>query len=262
MFRLSREVRFALPPDPPVGWRAAGHNSFAGKPPAAGFAAGLTLTAVIEGEPTDRTGYLRNIKDVDVALRDRALPAVAAAVREGRFGDGSLLVRELFEMLRDAFPGNPLARLTLGLGPLTRLAVNASEPHMVRLTQTFEFAAGHRLHNPALSDEENRRLFGKCNNPHGHGHNYIVEVTLAAEPDPQTGFVMNLDELERIVDEAVIEPFDHRNLNVEIEEFADGLIASVENIAMVVYRRLKPALPALAAVKVWETPKTWCEYGE
>jgi 6-pyruvoyltetrahydropterin/6-carboxytetrahydropterin synthase len=131
---------------------------------------------------------------------------------------------------------------------------------MTRLSQKFEFAASHRLHNPALSEQANRQTFGQCNNPHGHGHNYQLQVTLAGEPS-DSGLLVDVPAFEQIVKDAVIERFDHKNLNVEVPEFAD-LIPSVENIARVIYRLLKPRLTNLAAVTVWETPKTWCEYSE
>lgn len=135
---------------------------------------------------------------------------------------------------------------------------------MVRLSQMFEFAATHRLHSPALSEAENRAVYGKCNNPHGHGHNYQVQVTLAGMPD-HTGVLINVPQFERIVAETIIDRFDHKNLNVELPEFADQ-IPSVENIAQVIFRLLKPKLTfphaKLAAITVWETPKTWCEYSE
>jgi 6-pyruvoyltetrahydropterin/6-carboxytetrahydropterin synthase len=135
---------------------------------------------------------------------------------------------------------------------------------MIRLSQKFEFSASHRLHNPALSEAENQKLFGKCNNPHGHGHNYIVQVTLAAQPD-ENGLVMSIPRFEQIVASTVIEPLDHKNLNVEIPQFSD-LIPTVENIALVIFRMLKPQFAStearLAGVTVWETPKTWCEYME
>lgn len=135
---------------------------------------------------------------------------------------------------------------------------------MVRLSQKFEFSATHRLHNPALTDEANRDTFGKCNNPHGHGHNYEVEVTLTGEPDAR-GVLMDVPTFERVVASAVIDRFDHRNLNVEVPEFAE-VIPSVENIAQVAYRLLKPRFvdgrAKLASVTVWETPKTSCEYSE
>lgn len=135
---------------------------------------------------------------------------------------------------------------------------------MVRLSQKFEFSASHRLHNPSLSDQANRDTFGKCNNPHGHGHNYEVQVTLAGEPDAG-GVLVDVPVFERIVAEAAIDRFDHKNLNVELPEFED-VIPSVENIARAIYRLLKPRFSdsrgKLASVTVWETPKTSCEYSE
>ena len=135
---------------------------------------------------------------------------------------------------------------------------------MTRLSQKFEFAASHRLHNPALSDEQNRQTFGKCNNPHGHGHNYELQVTLAGAPNP-SGLLFDIPTFEETVARTIIDRFDHKNLNIEVTEFA-ALIPSVENIARVIYRLLKPKLQSdttrLAGVTVWETPKTWCEYSE
>lgn len=136
---------------------------------------------------------------------------------------------------------------------------------MTRLSQRFEFSASHRLHNPSLSDDANRQAYGKCNNPHGHGHNYELQVTLAGTPDPATGLLADIPAFERTVADTVIAKFDHKNLNAELPEFHD-LIPSVENIAMVIYRLLKPRLSSdrtrLASVTVWETPKTFCEYAE
>ena len=135
---------------------------------------------------------------------------------------------------------------------------------MVRLSQKFEFSATHRLHNPAFSDDDNRRTYGKCNNPHGHGHNYEVQVTLRGTPG-RTGLLVDVPAFERIVAAAVIDRFDHKNLNVEVPEFRE-VIPSVENIAMTIYHLLKRPFAdtgtSLASVTVWETPKTWCEYAE
>ena len=108
---------------------------------------------------------------------------------------------------------------------------------MVRLSQKFEFSASHRLFNSALSDDENRKTYGKCSNPHGHGHNYELQVTLVGEPDA-SGVVVKVPVFEQVVSEAIIQRFDHKNLNVEVAEFRE-LIPSVENIARVIYRRLK-----------------------
>lgn len=133
---------------------------------------------------------------------------------------------------------------------------------MVRFSQKFEFSAAHRLHNPALGPAENAALFGKCNNPHGHGHNYELEVTLRGPPDAG-GQLMPVHILEEIVMSSVIQKFDHKFLNVEVPEFAQ-LNPTVENIAKTIYDLLRPRLrqaqAELASVTVWETPKTWCEY--
>src|SRR5438034_1040725 len=105
-------------------------------------------------------------------------------------------------------------QVRLSLSPFFSIACRASEHPMVRLSQKFEFSASHRLHSDSLSDEENRKCFGKCNNPHGHGHNYELQVTLAGEPD-EKGLLIDVPAFERIVAETVIDRFDHKNLNVE-----------------------------------------------
>ena len=132
---------------------------------------------------------------------------------------------------------------------------------MMRLTQSFEFSAAHRLFSAELSDAENRRLFGKCSNPNGHGHNYVVEVTVCGTNSADKGTVTDVGHIDRVVLERVIEPFDHKNLNLECPEFAQ-LNPSVENIARVIWDRLKGAFAGcrLASVRVWETPKTCAEY--
>src|SRR5690606_17279306 len=128
-----------------------------------------------------------------------------------------------------------LAEARLALTPYLSVAARRQELPMTRLSQRFEFSASHRLHNPALSDEENRRTFGKCNNPHGHGHNYEVQVTIKGDPDEATGLLVDVAAFERLVAETVIDRFDHRHLNTEVPEFRTT-IPSVENIARVIYR--------------------------
>ena len=132
---------------------------------------------------------------------------------------------------------------------------------MVRLSERFEFSAAHRLHSPQLSAQANREVFGKCNNPNGHGHNYELEVVIVGEPDSRTGLIMPVGELQRMVNQRVITLFDHKHLNVDCEEFRN-LNPTVENIAQVIFDKLADGLSGavrLAAVKVWETPKTWSE---
>jgi 6-pyruvoyltetrahydropterin/6-carboxytetrahydropterin synthase len=135
---------------------------------------------------------------------------------------------------------------------------------MIYLTRKCEFSASHYYHNPALSEDENRRLFGKCNNPNGHGHNYTVEVTVKGEIDPHSGFVIDLKDLKDILSRRVLEVFDHRFLNKEVEEFADQ-IPTTENIAIAIWNRLAPGLGGahLHRVRVYETPDLFADfYGE
>ena len=110
---------------------------------------------------------------------------------------------------------------------------------MVLLTRKIEFSASHFYNNPSLSPEENCRIFGKCNNPHGHGYNYTLEVTVAGEPEPVTGMVLDLKELKNILEREVMQRMDHRHLNYEVPELA-GQIHTCENIALVIWQLLEP----------------------
>ena len=131
---------------------------------------------------------------------------------------------------------------------------------MVHLTRKIEFCASHLYHNPNLSAEENRRIFGKCNNPHGHGHNYTLEVTVAGEPDPVTGMVLDLKELKQILEREVIERLDHRHLNYEVPEL-QGQIPTCENLARVIWQLLEPRIRQgkLYRVRLHESPDLFAD---
>ena len=263
MFRLTREVRFAVNNGPDEQLLGRPANSYAGFPSLTGFGHYLALSVTLRGELRAESSYLRNIKDVDDAVRRAAIPVVAQGVREGR--SPVRVLHGVADAVRGAWPGTELDQLTLSLSPFLSLSLRTEESPMMRLSQKFEFSASHRLFDRELSDEENRQLFGKCSNLNGHGHNYELQVTLAGEPGGVEGALAKLPEFERIVASTVIDRFDHKNLNVDVPEFSD-MIPSVENIARVIYKLLRPrfadAGAALAAVTVWETPKTWCEYSE
>ncbi len=115
---------------------------------------------------------------------------------------------------------------------------------MFRVTRRYQFAASHRLHAHGLSDEENRRLYGKCNNPFGHGHNYVVEVSARGPADPGTGSAVDPRRLDELVAREVLAPFDHRNLNCDVEAFRH-LTPTSENLALEICRRLKHSWPAM-----------------
>ena len=131
---------------------------------------------------------------------------------------------------------------------------------IVTVTRRVHFNAAHRLHNPALSDAENRVVFGPCNNPNYHGHNYELEISVEGEVDPRTGYVADLGVVKRIAEETVLAAFDHKNLNLDVPEFRD-LNPTAENIAVVIWRKLEGKLPGrLARVVLWETPRNCVEY--
>jgi 6-pyruvoyltetrahydropterin/6-carboxytetrahydropterin synthase len=135
---------------------------------------------------------------------------------------------------------------------------------MVYLTRKAEFSASHYYHNPEFTAEENRRLFGKCNNPNGHGHNYTLEVTVKGEVDPRSGFVVDLKQLKEIMHREVLDAMDHRFLNKEVPEFLHR-IPTTENIAIAVWQRLSNKLERakLHRVRVYETPDLFVDfYGE
>jgi 6-pyruvoyltetrahydropterin/6-carboxytetrahydropterin synthase len=131
----------------------------------------------------------------------------------------------------------------------------------VTVTRRLTFNAAHRVHNPALSDSENDALFGKCNNPNWHGHNYVLEVSVTGPIDDRTGYVIDLGALKRLVQDTVVDRVDHRNLNIEVE-FMRDVIPTTENIVVAFWRVLEPRLrPArLTRLKLWETENNYVEY--
>lgn len=132
---------------------------------------------------------------------------------------------------------------------------------MIYLTRRAEFSASHYYHNPELTPEENRRLFGKCSNPNGHGHNYTLEVTVAGEVDPTTGMVMDLKDLKKLLEAEVLQVMDHRFLNREVPAFAHK-IPTPENIAVEIWKMLSPKLAVgkLHRIRLYETPDLYVDY--
>jgi 6-pyruvoyltetrahydropterin/6-carboxytetrahydropterin synthase len=137
---------------------------------------------------------------------------------------------------------------------------------LVLVTRKTHFNAAHRLHNPSKSDEWNKRTFGKCNHPNWHGHNYVMEVTVAGEPNPETGFIIDLSDLKQIIEEKIVEPCDHKNLNLDVP-FLEGILPSSENLAKAFYNELKEEVEeasseggVLYSVKLYETERNIAEY--
>lgn len=236
-------------------------NGYAGWPTMRGIGVYCELDIVVAGEPDGVTGYLMDIKAIDEAVRASALPVVRRAVHEQQEPAG--VIAEVARELRAGI-GAGFKSVVWRLTPCYALEVSMADTRVALLRQRFDFAASHRLHVPALSDEENRRLFGKCNYPSGHGHNYQFEASVRV-PTGGQGFA--LPELEEVADRVILSRFDHRHLNEDAAEFDQrrgGVNPSVENIARVFFDLLAPAIKAkgaeLASVTVWETDRTCATY--
>jgi 6-pyruvoyltetrahydropterin/6-carboxytetrahydropterin synthase len=213
------------------------------------------------GTPDPTLGYLVDIKEVDRAVHAVIVPILIREFHERHGADGPTCMREFTQALTNHL-GSIFTRLVWKPTPYHAIEMNVEcqSPGAVVIKERFEFAASHRLNVPSLSAEENRRVFGKCNHASGHGHNYIVEPSVAVRPD-STGF--SFQALEQIVKVTILDRFDHTYLNVDTPEFRDGegVNPTVENIARVFHRLLAPAIGAtgsatLASVTVWESERT------
>lgn len=138
---------------------------------------------------------------------------------------------------------------------------------MIYVTRKEHFTAAHRLHNPEKSDQWNEATFGPCNHPNWHGHNYVIEVTVAGETDPDTGYVIDLRKLKKVIHDRVVDKCDHKNLNLDVD-FLQGLIPSSENLAKAFYYELKDEIAAICkngflhSVRLLETERNIAEYRE
>lgn len=134
---------------------------------------------------------------------------------------------------------------------------------MIFINRKFHFSASHRVFNPSLSDEENYKIYGKCSNPNGHGHNYIMDITVAGEIDPAIGFVMDLTELKHLVEKEIIVKVDHKNLNIDVD-FMKGVLPSAENIAVKFWEQVESKISnskrKLFSIKIQETVNNSVEY--
>ena len=167
---------------------------------------------------------------------------------------------EIWGRLAPSLPGGLLHRVRL-YSATTQFADYYGEGQMVYLTKVYEFSAAHRLHSHVLSDAENRDIFGKCNNPAGHGHNYVMEVTVKGDVDAKTGLVAGLNLLDEAVAARVYARFDHKHLNLDAPEF-ETLNPTSENFVRVLWDALEPAVApvSLHRIRLRETPKNHFDY--
>ncbi len=261
MLELSRTVRFCLSGDP-ADLGTPRHNTFSAWPAMRGLGRYYELAVTCRGEADPQTGYFINITQIDWAVREHGIPVLLGALADESAAEVPVgrLMHDLLAALGPPLSGT-VQRVALVLTPFLQIAIEKQDMHSVLLLQQYEFSAAHRLHVPALSDEENREVFGKCNNPAGHGHNYRVEVAARCAVD-EHGRSLDPAALDAVVDTEVIQKLDHKHLNTDVPEFA-RLNPSVEHIVRVVWSMLAGKLPGgatLEEVRVWETGKTVCAY--
>lgn len=266
MVRLNRLVRFAIndTPDPTPGVR----NAYSAAPSQSSWnARHYEVLVVCEGVVHALYSYLIDIKAVDKAVRDLLVPAIERACCNTNQTQphAALVLHTCLPALNERLSGF-LRSVRWFLNPTfsVEVSMNATAPAKALLRQKFEFAASHRLHVPTLSEDENLRLFGKCTWKNGHGHNYHIEPCIEITLDDQGRHALTLRRLEEIVDDAIIRQFDHKNLNLDTTQFAEGtgLNPSVENIAKVFFGILAPRISrdipgaALREITVWESDRT------
>lgn len=268
MIELTRHVRFFLNgPDPRRPFEEHAHrpvNGYSAWPAARGLGRFYQLEVRCRGQVDPQTGYFVNIKEIDQAVREHVLPFLEETLDSTRpsatLPVGTLL-RKMLELLQPAL-NDTVWSIRLELSPFHSLAIERQAMGQVIIRQQFEFAAAHRLHVESLSAEQNQRVFGKCNNPSGHGHNYKVEVAVRAPIDKE-GHILLVEKLDERIDQLAIQKLDHKHLNIDVPQFAK-LNPSCENIAMVIHGLLKDHLGDLGVtleeVSVWETSKTACVY--
>ncbi|MHC4474830.1 MAG: 6-pyruvoyl trahydropterin synthase family protein [Planctomycetota bacterium] len=263
MHKLARVVRFSV--NPFLDQDSVGFNSYASKPPGVGLSIFFELCIELTGDVEPATGFVVNVTDIDNVVREFVVPIFGRRIRED-FRQGkhvgfpalSRLLKLSWGQLADKFGSARLSRLTLALNPFRKMAVEDEDCTMVYFSEKFEFAAMHRLWNDDFSRQKNLEVFGKCANPTGHGHNYVLEVTVKV---PKGADSLQVGEFEKAVDNEFITLVDHKNLNADVPDLGH-INPTIENIAVFAWGRLvgKFGVAGLHCVTVWETNKTYCSY--
>jgi 6-pyruvoyltetrahydropterin/6-carboxytetrahydropterin synthase len=261
--RVTRCVRFSINPFLPED--NAGFNAFASKPAGEGLSLFFELSVELTGEIDPATGFVVNVLDIDEHVRQSVVPIFSRSIREDfqrgkhiALAGAALLLKSSWAQVADKFGSAKLSSLALKLNPFRKVAIDSEAGEMLYFSEKFEFAATHKLWNERFSPQRNFEVFGKCANVSGHGHNYVVEVTIKRSV---SGGDFSIGNFEKVVDDELIEAVDHKNLNVDVAEFST-VNPTVENIAVFAWKRLagKLAEAQLHCVTVWETDKTYSAY--
>lgn len=262
MHKLSRQVRFSI--NPFLAEDSVGFNSFSSKPAGEGLGIFLELEVGLIGQVDEATGFVVNVLDIDEQVRSSVVRIFGEAIREnfrqGRHVDFQViagLLKMAAVELKGKFGKAMVGELGLKLNPFRKVAIDCEDMKMVYFSEKFEFAATHKLWNDQFSSEKNFDIFGKCANPTGHGHNYVVEVTVKMPAEEQFA----IGTFEQTVDSELMKAIDHKNLNVDLDYFS-RVNPTVENITVFAWNNLvdKFKQGKLHCVIVWENDKTFCTY--
>ncbi|MBN1803889.1 MAG: 6-carboxytetrahydropterin synthase [Sedimentisphaerales bacterium] len=263
MHKLSRQIRFAI--DPFADSAEIGSNSYCAKPTSTGLALYFSLWVELESLANPDTGFVVNVSDIDKIIREKTIQLFSGFVKKhpnGSFEEIAKLLSNVWKTIENDFLPAKVDSLILELMPGRKLGIKEREGNMLYYSEKFEFAASHTLWNDKFSDEENFNLFGKCANKCGHGHNYIVEVTVkSTQQSRDRKRAVKAGDFEQIVDKHFISIVDHKNLNADVKHFKKTN-PTVENIAEFAFKSLKEKFKPfkLDCVTVWENDRTFCSY--
>lgn len=260
--RLIRNVRFSILPFQVE--QVEGNNPYASKPAAPGLGLFFEMGVEVTGPVDPDTGFVVNVCEIDQSVRDSIVPLFVDRICNSFSRQRTLTITNLVELLRlshqrlsDRFNDGSLGNITLKLNPYAKLALSILGEAMVYYSEKFEFAAMHKLWNASFDKAQNEALFGKCANPNGHGHNYIIEVTIKSTE----ATALDPINYEKEVETHLINLLDHKNLNEDVPYFKEHN-PTMENIAKFAWSQLLPELgkERLHCITVWESDRTQCSY--
>ena len=239
-----------------------GCNSHAGQPYSEGICTYFEFDVSCAGPCDPESGFVESIYSIDGAVRSLIVPRICQVMAQGEITPPRSLMPELFALVEEQLTST-LESLTWRLTPFYSITRHRNSMDTVTLCRSYTFSSSHRLHNAEFGDAENERIYGKCSWPSGHGHNYIMEVSLEVPPHGTLEQCFGIDEIDSIVHEQVVDQFDHRYLNLDTESFKNTT-PTLENITFECHRLLQDHFNdergRLRSVRVYETERTWCEF--
>jgi len=260
MHKLVRNVRFSINPFLSKAEKTPARQKSVGE----GLSIFFELSTELTGRLNPKTGFVINTTEIANLVRQNAIPLFTEQISENFRAGKHVGIAQIVQLLKlcwaklgDKFGGVTLSKLSVSLSPFRKVAIDSEDCKMAYFSEKFEFAATHKLWNSDYSEQENFKFFGKCANPTGHGHNYVVEMVVKIPEDNQ----FSIGGFCEVVEEDLMKQLDHKNLNEDVPYFG-RVIPTMENIAVFAWDTLAEKLKPLEihCVKVWETDRTYCSY--